>query len=294
MDLQQPTPGGTLNAMKARVLTQALPYIMRYHGRIVVIKYGGNAMISDELRQAVMSDIILLSLVGVKVALVHGGGPEISRTLERLGIPTRFEGGLRVTDDETVKVVQMVLAGKTNKDLVALIQKMGGRALGLCGLDGGMLAVKKVESAIDLGFVGDVERVDTRPILDALASGYIPIIATVGTDASGQAFNINADTAAAAIAGALGAENLIVMTDIRGLMRDPRDPESFIPVIQVSEAAALRRQGAIDGGMIPKVECCAEAIRRGVAKAVMIDGRIPHAILLEMFSDEGIGTLFTR
>ncbi|GHU71664.1 acetylglutamate kinase [Clostridia bacterium] len=294
MDLEHPAPGGTLNAMKAQILTQALPYIMKYHSKVVVVKYGGNAMVSDELREAVMSDIILLSLVGIKVVLMHGGGPEISATLKRMNIPSRFEGGLRVTDAETAQVVQMVLAGKTNKDLVALVQKMGGRALGLCGLDGGMLQVKKVESEPDLGFVGDVTHVDIQPITDALNAGYIPIIATVGTDGSGQVFNINADTAAAAVAGALKAENLIVMTDIRGLMRDVRDAESFISAVQVSEVSALRRQGVIDGGMIPKVECCVEAIRRGVAKAAMIDGRIPHAILLEMFSDEGIGTLFTR
>ncbi|MDR2656355.1 MAG: acetylglutamate kinase [Oscillospiraceae bacterium] len=294
MNLEQPTPGGTLNAMKAQILTRALPYIMKYHGRIVVVKYGGNAMVSGELREAVMSDVILLSLVGIKVVLVHGGGPEISATLKRMGIESRFAGGLRVTDAETAQVVQMVLSGKTNKDLVALVQKMGGRALGLCGLDGGMLRVRKTESEVDLGFVGDVTHVDDRPIMDALTAGYIPIIATVGTDDAGQVYNINADTAAAAVAGALKAENLIVMTDVRGLMRDVADPESFISSLPVSEVAALRRQRIIDGGMIPKVECCVEAIRRGVAKAVMIDGRIPHAILLEMFSDEGIGTLFTR
>ncbi|GHU71753.1 acetylglutamate kinase [Clostridia bacterium] len=294
MSLGYPTAGGTLSAMKAQILTQALPYIMKYRGRVVVVKYGGNAMISAELREAVMSDIILLSLVGIKVVMVHGGGPEITATLKRMGIASRFEGGLRVTDAETAEVVQMVLAGKTNKDLVNLIQQMGGRALGLCGLDGGMMRVKKVESTPDLGFVGDVTHVDDRPILDTLAAGYIPIIATVGADESGLVFNINADTAAAAVAGALKAENLIVMTDIRGLMRDVKDPESFIPTVQVSEVTALRRQGVIDGGMIPKVDCCVEAIRRGVAKAAMIDGRIPHAILLEMFSDEGIGTLFLR
>ena len=278
--------------MKARFLTEALPYFKKYSGRIVVIKYGGNAMISDDLREAVMSDILLLSLVGVKIVLVHGGGPEISQTLKRLGIPSRFEGGLRVTDAETAQVVQMVLAGKTNKDLVALAQKMGGRALGLCGLDGGLLRVKKLEQEPDLGFVGDITSVDTRPILDALQAGYIPIVATVGADDAGQVYNINADTAATAIAGALHAENIIIMTDVRGLMRDVNDPESFIPVVQVSEVPALTRQGVISGGMIPKVQCCVEAVRRGVARAVMIDGRIPHAILLEMFSDEGIGTLF--
>ncbi|MDR1569826.1 MAG: acetylglutamate kinase [Oscillospiraceae bacterium] len=280
------------NDMKARVLTQALPYFKKYAGKIVVIKYGGNAMISDDLREAVMSDIQLLSLVGVKVVLVHGGGPEISATLKRMGIASRFVGGLRVTDAETAEVVQMVLAGKTNKDLVALVQKMGGRAIGLCGLDGGLLRVKKLEQEPDIGFVGEITHVDPSPILDALQAGYIPILATVGADETGQVYNINADTAAAAIAGALRAENIIVMTDVRGLMRDMNDPESFIPAVHVSEVSSLKRQGVISGGMIPKVQCCVEAVRQGVARAVMIDGRIQHAILLEMFSDEGIGTLF--
>ncbi|MDR3051780.1 MAG: acetylglutamate kinase [Oscillospiraceae bacterium] len=280
------------NESKAQVLTRALPYIQRYAGRVVVVKYGGNAMVSDDLRGAVMSDIILLSLVGVKVVLVHGGGPDITAVLQKQGIPSRFVGGLRYTDAQTVDVVQMVLAGKTNKDLVALIQRMGGRAIGLCGLDGGMITACKHAADEDLGFVGDVARVDTTPILNALKDGYIPIIATIGADEGGQVYNINADTAAASIAGALGAENIVLMTDVRGLMRDVRDQATLIPVVQVSEVPALIRQGVISGGMVPKVACCVEAVRRGVHRAVMIDGRIPHAILLEMFSDEGIGTMF--
>lgn len=280
------------NESKAQILTQALPYIQKYAGRVVVVKYGGNAMISDDLRTAVMSDIILLSLVGVKVVLVHGGGPEITSTLGRLGIESKFIGGLRYTDAETVDVVQMVLAGKTNKDLVALIQSMGGKAIGLCGLDGGMIRAVRLEAKEDLGYVGDITGIDTDPIRNALEDGYIPIIATIGADDAGQVYNINADTAAASIAGALGAENIVMMTDVRGLMRNVDDPDTMIPVVQVSEVPALVRQGIISGGMIPKVQCCVEAVRRGVKGAVMIDGRIPHAILLEMFSDEGIGTLF--
>lgn len=280
------------NESKAEVLTQALPYIQKYAGRVIVIKYGGNAMTSDELRSAVMSDIILLSLVGVKVVLVHGGGPDITSMLGKVGIESRFVNGLRYTDADTVDIVQMVLAGKTNKDLVALIQSMGGRAIGLCGLDGGMIRAQKMQDKNDLGFVGDITHVDTAPIDNALKDGYIPIIATIGADEHGQVYNINADTAAASIAGALNAENIIMMTDVRGLMREVGDPETLIPFVQVSEVPALVRQGIISGGMIPKVQCCVEAVRRGVKRAVMIDGRIPHAILLEMFSDEGIGTLF--
>lgn len=280
------------NESKAEVLTQALPYIQKYAGRVIVVKYGGNAMTSDELRSAVMSDIILLSLVGVKVVLVHGGGPDITSMLGKVGIESRFVNGLRYTDADTVDIVQMVLAGKTNKDLVALIQSMGGRAIGLCGLDGGMIRAQKMQDKNDLGFVGDITHVDTAPIDNALKDGYIPIIATIGADEHGQVYNINADTAAASIAGALNAENIIMMTDVRGLMREVGDPETLIPFVQVSEVPALVRQGIISGGMIPKVQCCVEAVRRGVKRAVMIDGRIPHAILLEMFSDEGIGTLF--
>ena len=280
------------NESRAQVLTQALPYIQKYAGQVVVVKYGGNAMISDELRHAVMSDIVLLSLVGVKVVVVHGGGPDITDMLGRLGMESKFIGGLRYTDADAVEVVQMVLAGKSNKDLVALIQTMGGRAIGMCGLDGGMIHARKLDSEVDLGYVGDIDHIDTQPILNALKDGYIPIIATIGADENGQVYNINADTAAASIAGALGAENIILMTDVRGLMRDVKDESTLIPAVQVSEVPLLVRQNVISGGMIPKVQCCVEAVRRGVKRAVMIDGRIPHAILLEMFSHEGIGTLF--
>jgi len=280
------------NTVRADVLTQALPYLKKYIGRVVVIKYGGNAMTSDALRRAVMSDLILLQLVGIRAVLIHGGGPEITGMLKKLGIPSRFVNGLRYTDAETADVVQMVLSGKTNKDLVSLLQTSGGKAVGLCGLDGGMLRVKKVESEEDLGFVGDVERVDATLLRQALDGGFLPVVATVGADETGQVYNVNADTAAAAIAGALGAENLIVLTDVRGLLRDPKDETTLIPSVQVSEVPALVKQGVLSGGMIPKVQCCVEAVRRGVKRAFMIDGRIEHAILLEMFSDEGIGTMF--
>ena len=280
--------------MKAQVLTAALPYIQKYSGKIVVVKYGGNAMINPELKKAVMSDIILLSLVGIKAVLIHGGGPEISQMLDRLGIETKFVDGLRYTDDQTAEVVQMVLAGKTNKDLVSLIGVLGGKALGLCGIDGCMIKAKKLSGKTDLGFVGDIVSIDTSPILNALDSGYIPVIATVGVDENGQVYNINADTAAAAIAAALRAENMIMLTDIRGLMRDIKDENSLIPTVKLSDVEALINEGIISGGMIPKVRSCESAVRNGVKKAVMIDGRIPHSILIEMFSDEGIGTMFTE
>ena len=277
---------------KAGVLIQALPYIQKYTDKIVVIKYGGNAMIDDALKQAVMSDLVLLSLVGIKVVLVHGGGPEISQTLQRMGKESKFIGGLRVTDAETAEIVQMVLGGKVNKDLVSLIQQNNGRALGLCGIDGHMLRVQKLAGEVDLGYVGDITSVDTTPILNALHNGYIPVIATVGTDETGQVYNINADTAAARIASELGAENIILMTDIRGLLEKKEDESTLIPYVQVSDVPYLKKQGVISGGMIPKVDCCVEAVRRGVGSAVIIDGRIPHSILIEILSDEGIGTLF--
>ena len=277
---------------KAGVLIQALPYIQKYTDKIVVIKYGGNAMIDDALKQAVMSDIVLLSLVGIKVVLVHGGGPEISQTLQRMGKESKFIGGLRVTDAETAEIVQMVLCGKVNKDLVSLIQQNNGRALGLCGIDGHMLRVQKLAGEVDLGYVGDITSVDTTPILNALHNGYIPVIATVGADETGQVYNINADTAAARIASELGAENIILMTDIRGLLEKKEDESTLIPYVQVSDVPYLKKQGVISGGMIPKVDCCVEAVRRGVGSAVIIDGRIPHSILIEILSDEGIGTLF--
>lgn len=278
------------DSTKASVLAAALPYIQKYYGKTVVVKYGGNAMIDEELKEAVMSDIILLSLVGIHVVLIHGGGPDITDMLGRLGIETRFVNGLRYTDKETVNVVQMVLAGKTNKDLVAQIGKQGGKAVGLCGIDGCMIQAKKLKG--DYGFVGDITHVDVAPITHAIESGYIPVVATVGTDCAGNVYNINADTAAAQIAAALKAENIITLTDIRGLMRDVSDASSLIPVVHVGEVQQLVEDGIINGGMIPKVESCELAVRAGVHRAVMIDGRIPHAILIEMFSDEGIGTMF--
>ena len=280
------------NVVKAQVLNDALPYIQKYHDKVVVIKYGGNAMTSEELKNAVMSDIVLLSLVGIKAVLVHGGGPEINEALKRMNIESRFIGGLRYTDADTAEVVRMVLAGKINKALVSLLEQHGGRALGLCGSDGGMLQVKKLEGPNDLGFVGEITDVNVRPIRDALDNGYIPVIATVSTDASGQVYNINADTAASRIAAALQAENLILMTDIRGLLRDKDEETTLIPEVQVSEVPYLVKQGIISGGMIPKIECCVEAVRRGVAKTCIIDGRIRHSILIEMLSNEVIGTLF--
>jgi acetylglutamate kinase len=282
------------NAQKADVLVQALPYIQKYFGKVVVIKYGGNAMIDETLKQAVMDDLALLSLVGIKVVLVHGGGPEITATLNRMGIESKFVGGLRQTDEETVKVVQMVLSGKTNKDLVYLLQRSGGKAIGLCGLDGAMIRAKKLVGEHDLGFVGDITGIDTTIITKQLDGGYIPVIATVGCDDEGNVYNINADTAAARIASELGAENLINMTDVRGLLRDKDDEDTLLPVVHISEVPSLVNQGVISGGMIPKIDSCVEAVRRGVKKAFIIDGRIPHSILIELMTNEGIGTMFTN
>ena len=278
--------------LRARVLVDALPYIQKYNHKIVVVKYGGNAMTSGELKQAVMSDIVLLSLIGIQVVLVHGGGPETSAMLDRLGIESRFEGGLRYTDEAAMEVVQMVLSGKINKELVASLGQCGGRALGLCGADGGMIQAEKKKGPVDLGLVGEITAVRPEPILDALNQGYIPVIATTGIGPGGQAYNINAATAAAKIAATLNAENLILMTDVRGLLRDREDEGSLIPVVQVSEVPVLKKQGIVSGGMIPKVDCCVEAVRRGVKKSFVIDGRIPHSLLIELFSTEGIGTMF--
>ena len=282
------------NQIRAQVLVDALPYIQKYNDKIVVVKYGGNAMTNEKLKQAVMNDIVLLSLVGVKVVLVHGGGPEISEMLKKLQIESRFIGGLRYTDQDTVDVVKMVLAGKVNKELVNLLSRSKGNAVGLCGIDGDMLrAERKVgPNGEDLVFVGDIVKVNEKPILDALADGYIPVIATVASDEFGQTYNINADTAAARIAAQLKAENLILMTDIAGLLRDKDDPSTLIPYVNVSEVPFLKRKGIISGGMIPKIECCVEAVRRGVKKTAIIDGRIPHSILIETLSNEGIGTQF--
>ncbi len=278
---------------KAQVLSEALPYIQAYRNKIVVIKYGGNAMKNEALQQAVMNDIVLLNTVGVKVVLVHGGGPEINRMLERLGMESKFVGGLRYTDAATAEVVQMVLSGKVNKSLVNKIERSGGKALGLCGMDGSMIRAQKLQGEVDLGFVGESVSIDTAPIHDALRGGYIPVVATVGCDENGQVYNINADTAAARIASELGAHNVILMTDIRGLLRDKDNESTLIPHVNVSEVPYLKTQGIISGGMIPKIDCCVEAVRRGVQQAVIIDGRIPHAILIEMLSDAGAGTLFT-
>lgn len=282
------------DSMKAQVLTAALPYIQKYYGKTVVVKYGGNAMINPELKQAVMSDIILLTLVGIRVVLIHGGGPEISGMLKKLGIESRFVNGLRYTDKETAEVVQMVLAGKTNKDLVSLVERCGGKAVGLCGIDGAMIKAKSMEAEFDYGFVGDITGIDPKPINKVLEEGYIPVIATVGIDDDGQVYNINADTAAAEIAAALNAENIITLSDIPGLLKDVNDPESLISEIHIDQVPALIESGIISGGMIPKMKSCEKAVRSGVKKAVMIDGRIPHSILIEMFSDEGIGTLMTK
>lgn len=280
----------TSDAERAQILVEALPYIQEYTNKIIVIKYGGNAMTSEPLKRAVMGDILLLSLIGIKVVLIHGGGPEISEMLGKVGAKTEFIDGLRVTDKEAIEIVQMVLAGKINKSLVNLIQALGGRAIGLCGTDGHMIEAERLDDVH--GFVGNVTNVDTTPILDVLEKGYIPVIATVGCDNDGNVYNINADTAAARIAGALGAESLISMTDIRGLLRDRDNDESLIPVVHASEAPELIREGIISGGMIPKVDCCIDAIRRGVKKVFILDGRVPHSILIETLTDAGIGTMF--
>ncbi len=278
------------NAQRAEVLVHALPYIQQYNNKIVVVKYGGNAMINDELKQAVMRDIVLLSLIGIKVVLVHGGGPEITDMLKRVGKTTEFVDGLRVTDEETVEIVQMVLAGKINKSLVNQLQIYGGKSIGLSGADGHLIEARKLDER--LGYVGEITAINPQPVLDVLEKGYIPVISTVACDNEGHIYNINADTAAARIAGVLNAESLISMTDITGILRDKDDPSSLIPVINVSDAPRLMREGIISGGMIPKVECCIEAIRRGVRKVFIIDGRVPHSILIETLTDEGIGTMF--
>jgi len=280
------------NAQRAEILTQALPYIQNYYGKIVVIKYGGNAMINEELKQQVMEDIVLLRLVGVKVVLVHGGGPEITDTLDKIGKESVFVDGLRVTDKETADVVQMVLAGKINKSLVNLLGTKGGRAMGISGIDAHMLLAEKKDEK--LGFVGKITDVNVSPILDLLAHKYIPVVSTVACDNEGNVYNINADTAAAYIAGASGAECLVSMTDIAGILRDKDDPSSLIPKIDLEDAKQLFADGTISGGMIPKVECCIEAIRRGVKKVFIMDGRIHHSLLIEMLTDEGAGTMVTE
>ena len=277
------------NMERAEVLTQALPYIKKYSGKIVVIKYGGNAMVNEQLKQQVMEDIALLWLIGVKVVLVHGGGPEISETMKRLGKQAQFVNGLRVTDKETVDIVQMVLAGKVNKSLVNLLQMKGGHAVGLSGIDGGIIeATMKDET---LGYVGKITRIRTQPITDLLEKNYVPVISTIASDRLGNTYNINGDTAAAYIAGALNAERLIMMTDIAGILRDKDDPSTLIPALTVKEVKKLFDEGVISGGMIPKVDCCIEAIDKGVKHVVIMDGRVPHSILMELLTDEGAGTM---
>lgn len=280
-------------ADSAKILTEALPYIQKYFGKTIVVKYGGNAMINETLKHAVMRDIVLLSIVGIKVVLVHGGGPEISSMLKQLGKETEFVDGLRYTDAETAEIVAMVLAGKVNKSLVSLIHSNKGKAIGLCGVDGGMMRCEKMKSP-DLGYVGEIKSVDPTPIRISLDEGFIPVVATIGVDASGQVYNVNADTAAAAIAGALNAEKMISMTDVRGVLADRTDENTLISQIDIAEVPALIAKGVIAGGMIPKIDSCVDAMYHGLKEAVIIDGRIEHSILLELFSDGGIGTLFTK
>lgn len=277
-------------AQRAQVLAEALPYIQKYYGKTIVVKYGGNAMVSEELRQAVISDIILLHLVGIQVVVVHGGGPEISAMLKKIGKESKFVDGLRYTDTETMEVVQQVLCGKVNKDLVATLNAMGGRALGLCGMDAGLFQAKKLDEKY--GLVGEMVQVDPAIVNDALSDGYIPVVSTVAQGVDGEtAYNINADTAAAKLAVALGAEKLILLTDVRGLLLDPKDESTLLPVVELSKVPGLIKDGVIQGGMIPKVDCCVEAVRSGVKNAVILDGRIPHSILIELLSNEGSGTM---
>lgn len=278
-------------AKRAEVLIQALPYIQNYYGKTVVVKYGGSAMEDEALKKAVMGDVVLLTLVGIKIVLVHGGGPEISATLKKLGKESVFVGGLRVTDKETVEVAQMVLAGKVNKGLVNLIQNVGGRAVGLSGMDGHLIEAKMLDEK--LGYVGEIVAIHPEPIKDLLEKGYIPVVSTIGCDKQGNTYNINADTAAAYIAGALQAESLINMTDTKGVLQDAADPDSLIVRLSLSDIPKLQESGVITGGMIPKLECCAHAVEKGANRAFIIDGRVPHAILIEMLTDEGIGTMVT-
>ena len=275
---------------RAHILSEALPYILKYKDKIIVIKYGGNAMIDDYLKKLVMEDVVMLSSLGMKVVLVHGGGPEISSTLKKIGKESKFLNGLRVTDSETVDVVTMALAGKVNKNLCKQLNNAGGKAIGLSGLDANMIIAEPINE--ELGYVGNITSVDSNVILDSLNNGYIPVIAPIGFDRDGNVYNINADTAAARIAGALGAESFIDMTDIKGVLKDKNDPTTLIKSINVSEIGQLAKAGIIDGGMIPKVECCVEAIRRGVKQVCIIDGRVPHSILIEVLTDEGVGTMF--
>ncbi len=275
--------------IRANVMVEALPYLQEYNDKVVVVKYGGNAMTNEALKQAVMQDIVLLSLVGIKVVLVHGGGPEINAMLKKINKPSEFVNGLRYTDEETIDIVQMVLAGKVNKDLVQLLQQAGGKAMGLCGLDGKLIQAEQLNP--DLGFVGEITDVNPEVINTALSNGYIPVISTVAAGKNGEVFNINADTAAARIAAEMKASNLILLTDIKGLLEDKDDENTIIRTVGVSEVPYLKKEGIITGGMIPKIDCCVEAVRRGVKKTNIIDGRIPHSILIELLTDVGAGTM---
>ena len=280
----------SLVAQRAQVLAEALPYIQKYYGKTVVVKYGGNAMISDELRRAVISDLILLHLVGIRVVVVHGGGPEITEMLRKIGKESRFVDGLRHTDEETMDVVQQVLCGKVNKNLVATLNQTGGRAVGLCGMDAGLFQARMLDEKY--GLVGEITAVEPRVVVDSLENGYIPVVSTVAQGTDGPAaYNINADTAAAKLAVALGAEKLLLLTDVRGLLRDPSDEGTLLPEVRLSQVPSLVKDGVIKGGMLPKVECCVEAVRSGVKNAVILDGRIPHSLLIELLSDAGIGTM---
>lgn len=279
------------NNKRAEILIQAMPYIQKNYGKTIVVKYGGNAMQSEELKQAVMEDIVLMQLVGINVVLVHGGGPEINEMLVKTGKKSKFVNGLRVTDKETIEIVQQVLAGKVNKSLVQHLTQSGGRAIGLCGLDGKMLMAKKLESEDDLGFVGQIESVNPLIIMDSLKNGYIPVISTIAGGKNGEVYNINADLAAARIAAKLSAKKLILMTDVRGLLRNVKDESTLVSTVNVSDVPSLKKDGIIKGGMIPKIDCCVEAVRSGVGRAHILDGRLKHSILLELFSDEGIGTM---
>lgn len=280
------------NAQRVRVLVEALPYIQEYTDKTVVIKYGGNAMINEELKDAVMGDVAFLTQIGIKVVLVHGGGPEITEMLGKIGKESKFVNGLRVTDKETADIVQMVLAGKVNKNLVSHLQSKGCKAVGICGADGHLIKAEVKDE--QLGFVGEITEVNTEVINDLLSTGYVPVVSTTGVDDEGNVYNINADTAAAKIAGELGAESMVSMTDIDGILRDKNDPSTLIPKVYVSEISELVNEGIIKGGMIPKVDCCREAIRRGVKKVFIIDGRVPHSLLIEILTDEGIGTMFVQ
>ena len=280
------------NSQRAQVLVEALPHIQKYNGKIVVVKYGGNAMINEELKHDVMRDMVLLNLIGVKVVLVHGGGPEISAMLKRVGKESQFVDGLRVTDEETSEIVQMILAGKINKSLVAKLDNLGGRAMGICGMDGGLIKARMIDER--LGYVGEIVSVNPQPIHDLLEKGYIPVVSTIGCDETGHVYNINADTAAAAIAASLKAESLISMTDTPGLLMDAKNPDTLVHRIDLKGAEKLKEDGVISGGMIPKIDCCTRAIREGVRKVFIIDGRIPHALLMETLTDEGLGTMFKK